>query len=331
MELVSLLIEKGLIRVVFTTDGKEYLTPEHLRKEIEDELYVNGGRINLAEIAKFLNVNLNHIEDIAKDIVQDNPQITLVLGQLIDEIYLERVATEVNERLAQMGELSVSDVTVQFDLPADFLLQNIMVKYIGTIIKGKQDSTDARVFFTQNYVSRCKAKVRGALAALTRPTPVATIVQQISVPERMFYMIFNEIKPAGHLTSKQAGALYIPNIHTDTQVDWVKQFYARNNYLEYDMVGKLGISDPKGYIKRQFPDEELLYLDTVCVGNRIREQLNGALEECIASGNYLDVSQVLPAVFSTEDVEELLSGAITRDKKKNVLLFSSIGKLHIIS
>lgn len=42
MEVVSLLLEKELIDLVFTTDGKEYLTSEQLRRELEDELFVNG-------------------------------------------------------------------------------------------------------------------------------------------------------------------------------------------------------------------------------------------------------------------------------------------------
>lgn len=42
MEVVSLLLEKGLIELVFTTDGKEYLTNDQLKRELEDELYVHG-------------------------------------------------------------------------------------------------------------------------------------------------------------------------------------------------------------------------------------------------------------------------------------------------
>jgi hypothetical protein len=34
-----------LLDVVFTTDGKEYVTPQQLTREIRDELYVHGGSI----------------------------------------------------------------------------------------------------------------------------------------------------------------------------------------------------------------------------------------------------------------------------------------------
>lgn len=43
MEIVAKLISTKLLDVVFTTDGKEYVTPVHLTKELKDEAYVQGG------------------------------------------------------------------------------------------------------------------------------------------------------------------------------------------------------------------------------------------------------------------------------------------------
>ena len=44
IELVTRLIQTGQIDVVYTLDGKEYVTPKHLEKEINDELLVHRGR-----------------------------------------------------------------------------------------------------------------------------------------------------------------------------------------------------------------------------------------------------------------------------------------------
>lgn len=43
IEIVQKLIELKIIEVVYTTDGKEYLTPQELGKEIREELTVRGG------------------------------------------------------------------------------------------------------------------------------------------------------------------------------------------------------------------------------------------------------------------------------------------------
>jgi hypothetical protein len=41
------LVELKMVEVLYTSDGKEYVTPQHLSKEIRDELMVHGGNIHV--------------------------------------------------------------------------------------------------------------------------------------------------------------------------------------------------------------------------------------------------------------------------------------------
>ena len=43
IEIVNVLIKNGLLKVIYTTDGKEYLTHKQLERELFDELYVSRG------------------------------------------------------------------------------------------------------------------------------------------------------------------------------------------------------------------------------------------------------------------------------------------------
>ncbi|KAH8369323.1 hypothetical protein KR009_008357 [Drosophila setifemur] len=317
VEIVTLLLEKQLVEVVFTNDGKEYITPDHLEREILDELFVNGGRANLVEVSKTLNVDLSRIVGLADHIAAENPSVHLVLGQLIDEDYITHIAQEINEKLALRGEISISELASQFDLPSDFLQHDVVEKHLGRIIKGRQDNTNPRVFFTQAYIQRCKAKIRGALAAITRPTNVAVILQQIGVHEKIFHSLLDEISPAGQVTSKLANAQYVPLIYAKTQADWVNSFYKQNSFLEYDAIQKLGISDAKSYIRKQFPSEEFLFLKRVALGARLVElTVVTALNECSATKQYLDMSTILPSNLSEDDIEEVFS-AIMAQKHSN--------------
>lgn len=45
VELVQKLVNLGLVEVIYTTDGREYLTPSELEKEIKEELFVEGGKL----------------------------------------------------------------------------------------------------------------------------------------------------------------------------------------------------------------------------------------------------------------------------------------------
>lgn len=109
-------------------------------------------------------------------------------------------------------------MTAQFDLPTEFLQRKVVEKHLGKIIRGRQDPNNPRILFTQAYIARCKAKIRGGLAALTRPTPVSAILQQINIQERIFHSLIEEIAPAGNVTSKISSAQYIPHIYAKMQV-----------------------------------------------------------------------------------------------------------------
>ena len=47
IEIVQKLQQLSLINVIYTLDGKEYLTHQELTKEIREELQVHGGTQNL--------------------------------------------------------------------------------------------------------------------------------------------------------------------------------------------------------------------------------------------------------------------------------------------
>lgn len=123
MEIVSKLIELKLVDLYFTSDGKEYVTPQQLSREICDELYLHGGRISLMDLASILNVNYQAIEARAQEVTQSKPEIHLVAGQLIDNEHLDHIAEEINEYLQQSGQISLVDLIKQYELPIEFLLQ----------------------------------------------------------------------------------------------------------------------------------------------------------------------------------------------------------------
>ena len=79
-----------------------------------------------------------------------------------------------------------------------------------------------------------------------------------------------------------------------------------NGYLEYDAVTRLGISDPKQYIKKRFPDSGLVFLSSCCISASIVEQMEVAVEEALSSGSWVDVLPLLPTVLGPEDARQLV-------------------------
>eukprot|EP00092_Neocalanus_flemingeri_P007696 GFUD01008312.1.p1 GENE.GFUD01008312.1~~GFUD01008312.1.p1 ORF type:complete len:788 (+),score=294.35 GFUD01008312.1:119-2482(+) len=317
VELVTKLIELKLIDVIYTTDGKEYLTYQQLNKEVKDELYVSGGRLGLVEIAATLNVDFSHVEAMAQTLCKGDRTLHLVLGQLVSHRYLEDLCRQINEKLQQAGTIAIPSLTKVYDLPADFLLEQVHAR-LGSIIEGFKDDHDPKVLLTSSHVARNRAKVRGVLSAITVPTTVSSIVSRFGFHEKLFFSLAEELIRTGRLPGVLTGgrtvakASYIPHSYARAQNAWVDSFYTSNGYLEYDAVARLGISDPMVFIKKKFPSSEgLMFLASCCVGPSIVEQLEVSIDEALSSGGWCDVLPLLPSTLSNEDGAQLVQAALS--------------------
>ncbi|XP_012530426.1 E3 UFM1-protein ligase 1 homolog isoform X2 [Monomorium pharaonis] len=325
VEIITTLVENKFLDIIFTNDGKEYVTPQHLGKEIKDELYLHGGKVSLVDLAQILNVNLSQVTKVVTEIEKHNKGLKVILGQLVDKSYISKIAEEINDKLIQHGYINVAELTLTYNLPVDFL-QSVVEKQLGKIIYATQDSQDPKVFYTESFITRNKAKIKGALSAITKPTPLSAILGQCGVPERIFFSILDSLQEMkqvpGGVTGKQSGnSIYIPTIYSKSQNEWVENFYKQNGYLEYDALTRLGIMDSSGFVKRHFPNENIVFLKSVAVGMVITDQVDANIEEVVATSSFVDLYPLLPSVFSDEDTELLLKLAIKKTRV-NVHIFA---------
>ncbi|XP_033874066.3 E3 UFM1-protein ligase 1-like [Acipenser ruthenus] len=327
IEIVAKLIAEKQIDVVHTLDGKEYITPSQISREIRDELYVHGGRINIVDLQQITNVDLVHVESRASDIAKSDKSIQLVLGQLIDENYLDQLAEEVNDRLQEAGQVTIAELCKSYDLPGDFLTEALSER-LGRIIHGQMDQYDRGVIFTQAFVSRHRARIRGLFSAITRPTPVSNLITQYGFQEHLLYSVLEDFVNSGRLKGSVVGgrqdkAVYIPDIYSKTQNNWIDAFLKQNGYLEFDALTRLGIPDPTSYIKKRYKSSKLLFLRAACVGQSIVDQVEASVEEAVNSGTWTDVQSMLPSCLSLEDTGILLNQVMrTSNIQSSARIFS---------
>uniref|UniRef100_A0A803XYQ0 E3 UFM1-protein ligase 1 n=1 Tax=Meleagris gallopavo TaxID=9103 RepID=A0A803XYQ0_MELGA len=298
IEIVTKLIAEKQLEVVHTLDGKEYVTPAQISKEIWDELSVCGGKCHI------INVDLLHIENRANDIVKSDKAVQLVLGQLINESYLDQLAEEINDKLQETGQVTISELCKAYDLPGDFLTQALS-KRLGRIIHGRLDQENRGVIFTEAFVSRHRARIRGLFSAITRPTPVSNLITRYGFQEHLLYSVLEELVNTGRLKGTVVGgrqdkAVFVPDIYARTQSNWVDSFFKQNGYLEFDALYK---------------STKLLFLRAACVGQEIVDRVEASVDEVISSGSWIDVATLLPSSLSVEDVGILLHDTIVVSEK----------------
>ncbi|XP_012624898.1 E3 UFM1-protein ligase 1 isoform X1 [Microcebus murinus] len=327
IEIVNKLITQKQLEVVHTLDGKEYITPAQISKEMRDELHVRGGRVNIVDLQQVINVDLTHIENRIGDIVKSEKHVQLVLGQLIDENYLDRLAEEVNDKLQESGQVTISELCKTYDLPGNFLTQALTHR-LGRIINGHIDLDNRGVIFTEAFVARHKARIRGLFSAITRPTAVNSLISKYGFQEQLLYSVLEELVNSGRLRGTVVGgrqdkAVFVPEIYSRTQSTWVDSFFRQNGYLEFDSLSRLGIPDAVSYIKKRFKTTQLLFLKAACVGQGLVDQVEASVEEAISSGTWVDIAPLLPSCLSVEDATILLQQVMRAfSKQPSAVVFS---------
>ena len=312
VEIVKKLIELDLIKVIFTCDGKEYLTPEHLQKEIEDELIVNGGRIELTQLVPILNVDLVHIEARAGDLVRStlsDPEnrISLVQGRLISREYKDKLAEEINEKLSISGRVTVGDLTKLYDLPSNFIDNDIISSRLGSIIKGSRNRRDPKIIETDSYTNSYRCKIRGVLSAITKPTSLPSLVTRYSFPQGTLDDIVKELLDDSVVKGSVSGKVFTPEIYLKSQQEWIDNFYGENRYIEFESLARIGVSDGKGFLTKRFPD--IVLLKSCGVSKDIVSQVESSVEECIINKDFVDLSSMLPSVISGPDLSMIFEKA----------------------
>ena len=314
VDVVKKLIALNLLDVIFTCDGKEYVTPEYLLREMEDELVMNSGRIHLADLACTLNIDFAHIEAKAAELARNSAgEVVIVLGQLINSEYREKLAEEINVKLRENGVVNVADLSKHYDLPAHFI-DSLIGERLGLSIHGVRDAADSRTIFTDSYVNQYKAKLRGILLATTRPVSLPQILSRFHLPEKISYSCVDtlirdgDVKGSIHSGTK----VFTPEIFNQRQKEYADSFYQQNSYLEYSTLSKIGITDPKSFCTNRFPDS--IPLKTCCVSQNYLYQLDSTIEECINSASFAEVSPVVPSVLSQADIETLIDRCVSGNK-----------------
>lgn len=214
------------------------------------------------------------------ELLRQDKLLHQVLGQLVNSTYLDSLCEELDEKLSQDGLISISELSKTYDLPGDFL-QEQLTKRLGRLLHGRQDDQDPSLIYTETFVRRNTARIRGILSAITKPTPINPILSKFSnrIPEKLFFNIVDRLIATKRIEGILSGggssrrSYFIPSIYSRAQVQWIEGFMNGNGYVDLDAAARLGISDPKAFITKRFPSQKLVFLKSVVLGEILFKQV----------------------------------------------------------
>lgn len=301
VQVVSKLIESGQLEVLHTLNGKEYVTPERLKREISDEMYVRGGRVTLADLQAATNVDPVYIARAVKALQAQDPNITVLeSGDVISEAYLDAAFEAAAQTLALNGQMSIGELAEQLQLPTN-LVNVAVAKRLESILRAELRGS---TLFTAAFVHRETGRIRGAFSAVTRPVSIAAVVAAHGFDDRIIDSVLREMIGDGSLCGTLRGREYVPSVFTVFQRNSAETFLRQNEHLPFDRAAKLQITDTYTFLKSQFPG--LLKLDTCVVLESVKHRVSASVEAAVASNTWIDVCSDM-TWLSTRDVSALLS------------------------
>lgn len=301
---VQKLISLGLVDVLFSCDGKEYITPRQLERDILDEVIVSGGRCALTDLAQTLNVDYNHIDNKVKDLLSRD--LTLHYGELISREYFDNLAEEINETLQETGILPLSELSRDVSLPVSTIASELLPR-IGTLIQGTYEkSTDT--LYTTAFVERQMAKLRGACSAATRPIQLGRIMESHGISPSLGHTciktLLSEGRVKGQLQGQASNPVFIPNLYTSAQNQWADSFYQQNGYMTFSMLSNKGIDNSHTFSTR-FASAVQVPSGVISEGNLAN--IAAIVEEGLTTNGFTEVIEWSPEWCNEPDIEKILS------------------------
>lgn len=332
IELITKLKQLGFFEddLLHTSNGREFITRAKLQDEVATAIDASGGRLPIVDLPSVIGVDLVHCERAAAEVVRTSQKnVIQAQGELLTTKYFDSLAEDVNESLQNDGVVVIGDLARRSGLGMD-MLQSVLKERMGKTIHGRQEGG---VLYTDAYLARIKAQLRGALRASLAPITLASVRKDLGLDTLgglvgLIPTLADELLQEKAIIGKiAAGGSFIPASFARSQQDFVRSFFQQNGYITYDMATKYGVSNPAQYFAQNFPDG--VALSSAYISPAVSHQVEAVVEEAVQSGSWCDVMSVVPSALTPADAAQVLEksniGAMAHGKGTSGKKGSSAG------
>ena len=344
VELVNKLKDMKLLdaSLMYTLNGKEYVTRDRLDAEIKREVRLRGGRVPVVDLQVALNVDVTHCERRARALAEDPAnEVALVEGELMTPAYFDQLAHDVDEELREAGVVSVGDLARRHGLSAD-LATRALAERVGAdenkIVDGK---IVGGLLYTRGYVARLTAQLRGAMRAALVPTTRDALVNSAlggwandsdaadadAADAELTGAVVADLakkknaertksastkqsapEPSGLLRGALRGGAWHPEVYSRAQTAAVAEAYARVGLVTAEQAARAGVEDAASRSKTfRAMDPEGVELEHAFVSRAAIAQLDAAVVEALAECGWCEAEALMPPDLPAADAPAMLA------------------------
>ncbi|KII60774.1 E3 UFM1-protein ligase 1 [Thelohanellus kitauei] len=125
LDLVNLSTQSHSIELYDPTYRKENMEAKKLKQNINDIINVNGGRISILSLSKWLCTDRSHVLEYTEEICAESEgKIHLLNDQeVVNNIYLNRIVREAQGMLQTKELARYKELLTRIDIPLEFILE----------------------------------------------------------------------------------------------------------------------------------------------------------------------------------------------------------------
>ncbi|XGW30907.1 hypothetical protein V3C99_009682 [Haemonchus contortus] len=318
VEVVSKLIQRSLIDVVFTRDGHSYITKKHLATEVRNECVALGGRAPLTDIATSLNVDLEHVERIAHQLAAENTEFKISGGELFAEEYVTNLQNELRTLLAEHGYQTLSSLCKHWNLSQE-LLRSLLLDHLPADFTGVLEGD---TIFTQEYLEAHKNLLRALLSAITKPVAISAIQGRVGLPSNRFWCAFDALLAEGEVPGRLSGSRsspscnYVPHIHDQLVRVYVQNTFRQQEFIQTSALKKLGLSEGgiggkngqiEQILKQDNNEVQIQTLSSILLSKALLQQCFTAVKEAVRDSDICEVQSALQTLAIPFDDADLIT------------------------
>ena len=310
VEIVNKLVAMGKLEVIPTqSNTREYLTPKQLALEIGDELMAAGGRVSFEVLAPLLAVDISWVERVGKALAVEDEETDVLNGrELITTWYFDNLVDDINELVAEGGQLSVIDLASHFELPVHFVTRALAERFdsktgVSAQLKGSMVSG---VIYTKWWLNRRRARLRGLMNGVARPTKIDTLASKVAdvVDGTTLRVLVKAMLADGEIFGTVKAGQYIPATFVHAQHAVLETFLKENGFVTLKRCKDMKVSAPLKFLRPKFPGCKIL---ATCVISAVtKEDVSDVIDSVIADASWAHLPARLSAALGRTDLRQLV-------------------------
>lgn len=303
VDIIQKVIKRGNVKLLHTATGREFLTEGKLLKEMTS-LVTNFGVISKQAMVNELELDRQTVDSFLNQLTKQDLTIQLIDDKLVTADYLIGLTQNINSVLIKEGKTTFSEIASYLPFSIEFIR-----KFVSTAITNGNIKAEIHdnVIYTSYFIDRETKRVRPALVVSTSPVTLASLVEKHHLDENLIQKIVKHLIDNKTIKGKLQQNTYVPDIYAECQRSYVQGALEQMNYVELISLNKIGITDPKSYIKGVY-GKKGIYLKEVYIAESFQSLLEDALDENCKQNKPLNFNEIMYFNMEDEDIISILEG-----------------------